>query len=147
MNTSIDILLEQKGSLVYSVQSTATVCEAVREMNKHKVGCVLIMDGSNLAGIFTERDVLTRVVSAELDPKATPVAQVMSKRVITVSSDASAEEVMIMFAERRCRHLPVMDNGQLRGLISIGDISRHLAGVYRMEAEQLKQYIAGGYPS
>lgn len=147
MNASISTLLEHKGSAIYSVPATATVADAVGEMNRQKIGCVLVMDESRIAGVFTERDVLTRVVSAEVDPRTTPVAQVMTTDVNTVPPEATIEEVMTLFAEKHCRHLPVVEAGRLLGLISIGDISRWVAAAHHAECEQLKQYIAGGYPS
>ena len=147
MNTSISTLLEHKGSDIYSVPAAATVADAVREMNRQKIGCVLVMDDGRIAGIFTERDVLTRVVANEIDPKATSVARVMTPEVNTVAPEATLDEVMTIFAEKRCRHLPVIEDGRLLGLISIGDISRWVAAARHAECEQLKQYIAGGYPS
>ncbi|MDD2764601.1 MAG: CBS domain-containing protein [Opitutaceae bacterium] len=145
MNTSISVLLEHKGSKVFSVPPKFTVAETVKEMNRHKVGSVLVMEGDRLAGIFTERDVLSRVIPAGLDPKTTPVAQVMTRDPLTVASSATIEEVMALFTDRRFRHLPVMDAGRLVGVISIGDVMRRMVDTHRHEAEQLKQYIAGGY--
>jgi len=143
MNTTIATLLEQKDGAVFTIPSTVTVAEAVQEMNAHKVGSVLIMNGLRLAGIFTERDVLRRVVGADLDPRFTPVTKVMSSDVLTVEPSATVQQVMEIFAERRCRHLPVMSEGNLVGLISIGDVSRWVANSHRVEAESLRQYIAG----
>jgi CBS domain-containing protein len=143
MNTPLSALLERKGSALHTVPSTLTIAETVAEMNRHRIGCMLVLEGDQLAGIFTERDVLRRVVGAGLDPRIMRVADVMSKGVVTVSEDATVEETMVMFAEKRCRHLPVVSNGRLRGLISIGDISRWMADTHRHEAEQLKSYIAG----
>jgi CBS domain-containing protein len=143
MNTTIATLLEQKDGAVFTIPSTVTVAEAVHEMNAHKVGSVLIMNGLRLAGIFTERDVLRRVVGADLDPRFTPVSKVMTSEVLTIEPTATVQQVMEIFAERRCRHLPVMNNGQLLGLISIGDVSRWVANSHRVEAESLRQYIAG----
>jgi CBS domain-containing protein len=147
MKTSISVLLERKGSAVFSVPPTVTAAEAVQEMNRRKVGSVLIMEGDRLLGIFTERDVLSRVVAADLDPKKHAVAEVMTSDVLTISRQATVEEVMTLFGQRGCRHLPVVDAGRVVGLVSIGDISRWVADVSRHEAEQLKQYIAGGYPT
>jgi len=143
-NVSISHLLNSKGRALHTVPSTVTVAEAVKEMNRHKIGAMLIMDGDNLAGIFTERDVLTRVVAGSLDPQTTPVAQVMSAKVLTISPETTVQEVMDIFTERRCRHLPVMESSKLAGLISIGDVSRWVANQHRAEAESLRQYIAGG---
>jgi len=144
MNTSIATLLEGKGRALHAVSTTVTVIEAVQKMNQHKVGAVLVMNGDQLAGIFTERDVLTRVIAASLDPKTTPLARVMSANVLTVAPEATVQEVMDIFAEKRCRHLPVLQEGKLVGLISIGDVSRWVANSHRAEAESLRQYIAGG---
>ncbi|HET7537232.1 MAG TPA: CBS domain-containing protein [Candidatus Didemnitutus sp.] len=143
MNTSIATLLEQKGGAVHTVPMTVTVAEAVKEMNYHRVGSVLIMNGHRLVGIFTERDVLRRVVGAELDPLTTPVTKVMSGDVLTIGPETTVQQVMDVFAERRCRHLPVMNGDRLLGLISIGDVSRWVANIHRAEAESLRQYITG----
>jgi CBS domain-containing protein len=113
-------------------------------MNRHKIGSVLVMNGHRLAGIFTERDVLLRVVGAELEPMTTPITKVMSSNVITVTPETTVQQVMDLFAERRCRHLPVMRGGEVIGLISIGDVSRWVANMHRAEAESLRQYISGG---
>lgn len=144
MNVSISHLLEGKGRALHTVPVSVTVTEAVQEMNRHRIGAILVMEGRKLAGIFTERDVLTRVVAAGLDPKATPVARVMTESVLSVPPDATVQQVMDIFAEKRCRHLPVMKAGELTGLISIGDVSRWVANQHRAEAESLRQYIAGG---
>lgn len=144
MNTSIATLLEHKGAAVRSVASTVSVSQAVLEMNRHKIGSVLVMEGEQLAGIFTERDVLTRVVAAELDPKTTPISQVMTANPLTVGPDATVQQMMDLFTEKRCRHLPVVKDGKIAGLISIGDVSRWVANSHRAEAESLRQYIGGG---
>ena len=122
-----------------------TVSEAVSEMNRHRVGSVLVLDAGQLVGIFTERDVLRRVVGDGVDPKRTLVSDVMTANVITISPDASVEETMVLFTEKRCRHLPVLNNGELVGTISIGDITRWMADSHRAEAEHLKNYITSGF--
>jgi CBS domain-containing protein len=143
METPVSALIERKGSDVHSVTSAITVAEAVAEMNKHRIGCIVAMDGGRISGIFTERDVLRRVVGAGVDPKTTRVADVMTQDVHTIPSHTTIEQTMVLFAERRCRHLPVVDQGKLKGLISIGDISRWVAETSRAEADHLKSYIAG----
>ncbi len=144
MNISIDTLLQQKSGAIFTVPTTVTVAEAVQEMNVRKVGAVLVMDGQRLAGIFTERDVLRRVVGGNLDPKATPITKVMTAEVLTVAPTTTVQQVLDLFTEKRCRHLPVVEVGRLVGLISIGDVSRWMANQHRAEAESLRQYIAGG---
>ena len=122
-----------------------SVADAVAEMNRHRVGSVLVLDGGRLVGIFTERDVLRRVVGATVDPKRTLVADVMTAGVITISPDVTIEDTMVLFTEKRCRHLPVVDNGKLVGTISIGDVTRWMADSHRAEAEHLKNYITSGF--
>lgn len=144
MNTSIATLLQHKGGAVRSVPASFSVAEAVKEMNRHKIGSVLVMDGAKLAGIFTERDVLTRVVAADLDPKTAPVTQVMTPNVLTVAPETTVQQMMDLFAEKHCRHMPVVKGGEIIGLISIGDVSRWVANANRAEADSLRQYISGG---
>jgi CBS domain-containing protein len=146
MDTPVSALIERKGSVVHSVASTITVYEAVSEMNKNRIGCVVIIDDGRIEGIFTERDVLRRIVGDGIDPKKTKVADVMTRDVVTIPPDTSVERTMALFAEKSCRHIPVVDNGRLRGLISIGDISRWVAETSRAEADHLKNYITGGFP-
>jgi CBS domain-containing protein len=147
MNTPISALLERKGSAVHGVESTVTISEAVAEMNRCRIGSIVVMEGDRLVGIFTERDVLVRVVGAGVSPFTLRVADVMTKNLITVTPETTVEEVMIIFAEKRCRHLPVIEQGRLIGLISIGDISRWIADNHRAEVEHLKNYITGGFPA
>ena len=144
MNTPISALLERKGSALHTVSATITIAAAVTEMNRNRVGSVLVVEGGALIGIFTERDVLRRVVGAGIDPKVMRVCDVMTKGVLTVAPEATVEEVMGIFTEKRCRHLPVMKDGQLLGMVSIGDASRWLSDLHRDEAQHLKSYIAGG---
>lgn len=147
MNVPISALLQRKGSAVYSVAPHLSIFEAVAEMNRLRIGAIVIIDQGRLAGIFTERDVLRRVVGDGVDPRTTCVMDVATKNVLTIEPTATVEEVATLFTEKRCRHLPVLGEGRLVGLISIGDISRWIADVNRAEAEHLKNYITGGFPS
>jgi CBS domain-containing protein len=145
MDTPVSALLERKGPEVHAVASTITIAEAVAEMNKQRIGCIVIVDDGRLAGMFTERDVLRRVVGADVDPKTVRVGTVMTRNVHTISPETTIEQTMELFAEKRCRHIPVLNQGKLTGLISIGDISRWVADASRAEADHLKNYIAGGF--
>ena len=128
MNTSISTLLASKGGALRTVPSTVTVAEAVQEMNRHKIGAILVMQDEKLTGIFTERDVLTRVVAGSLDPKTTPITKVMSSDVLTIAPDATVQQVMDLFADRRCRHLPVVvrTTRDLGGICPVG-LSKQVA--------------------
>ena len=145
MSTPVSVLLERKGSVVRAVSPAVTIAEAVAEMNRHRIGCVVVMDGARLVGIFTERDVLQRVVGAGLDPQGGRIADIMSRDPITISPETTVDEVMALFTDRRCRHLPVVVSGLVVGLISIGDVTRWMVEEHRTEAEHLKNYIAGGF--
>jgi CBS domain-containing protein len=145
MDTPVAALLERKGSAVHSVASTITIADAVDEMNMKRIGCILVIDEGKITGIFTERDVLRRVVGAGINPKTTLLSDVMTRDVHTIPSETSVEDTMVLFGERRCRHIPVVDHDEVRGLISIGDISRWMSDMSRTEAEHLKNYIAGGF--
>ncbi|HXN35587.1 MAG TPA: CBS domain-containing protein [Opitutaceae bacterium] len=147
MDTPVSALIERKGSAVHAVASTITIAEAVDEMNKRRIGCILVIDEDRIAGIFTERDAMRRVIGAGVDPKTTLLGEVMTRDVHSVPPETTVEQAMALFAERRCRHIPVVDHGRLMGLISIGDISRWVSDTSRAEAEHLKNYIAGGFPS
>jgi CBS domain-containing protein len=147
MNVPVSALLDRKGRNVYSVAPNVSVAEAVAEMNLHRVGSVLVLEGNRLVGIFTERDVLRRIVGPGLDPKQVLVEKVMTANVMTVSPEATIEETMQLFTEKRFRHLPVIENSRLVGTISIGDITRWISDHHRAEAEHLRNYIAGGLPA
>lgn len=147
MKVSISTLLAQKEAQIFVVPSTATVAEAVKEMNSHRVGCVVVMDGDTPVGVFTERDVLQRIVDAGVPPATTPITEVMTSPVETVPSDMSLDEAMATITEKRHRHLPIMDDGKLVGMISIGDITRWLVDAHKVEAENLWHYITGTYPT
>ena len=143
MNTSVDYLLSQKEHAIYTVGLDATVKDAVEEMNTRKIGFVMVISSNKLAGVFSERDVLVRVVAAGLDPKSTAVSEVMSTKVRTITPGDTAELALEIMTENRCRHLPVMRENQLIGLLSIGDITRWIARTHQLEADHLRNYLTG----
>ena len=144
MNAPVSTLLESKSTTVFSVPVTVTVSEAVQEMNRRKIGSVLVMEGGVLVGIFTERDVLMRVVAADRDPKTTPVAHVMTRSPVTIHSSMTIEEVMDLHSGKHFRHLPVVENGRVIGMISVRDILRWLAEANSKKADQLEDFIESG---
>ena len=148
MDTPVSMVLKRKGYRVFSVRPDVTVLEAVREMNQHQIGCVLVMDGPQLLGVFTERDVLTRIVATERAPSTCTVREVMTTKPHTITENSTIGETMDLFHNRRCRHLPVMEprSGRVVGMISIRDISRWLADAHQAEARHLREYITG-YPA
>lgn len=145
MNVPISALLGEKTGKVFSIASNATVLDAVGEMNRLHIGSIIVLEEERLVGIFTERDVLQRVVAAGLTPESTRVSEVMTKEVETIAPSATIEETMQAMTERRHRHLPVVDDGRLIALVSIGDITRWISQANEEEAHSLRSYITGGY--
>ena len=147
MNTRIRDILRRKGEDVYSVGPLATVIDAVNTMNDHQVGSVLVCEGGDPVGVFSERDVLVRVVAAHRDPRQTLVRVVMTTRLYTASPDDTLLEVMRLMTDRRCRHVPVMEGERLIGLVSIGDLTKATQYNLRQEVRELSSYIGGPYLS
>lgn len=147
MESRIDAILNDKGHEVHSVAARTSVLEAARTMNRARVGAVLVLDGTRLVGIFTERDILMRVVEPGLDPAATPVRDVMTERVAVVHPQTTVAEAMAVMTERRCRHLPVFDGDRLAGVVSIGDLTRWTVHDRNFLIEQLYNYVTDQYPA
>jgi CBS domain-containing protein len=143
---SVSIVLKEKSSSVHCIAVDSTIDAAVAEMNLQRIGSVMVKDSERVVGIFTERDVLTRVVSDGRDPKTTPVREVMTEQFKFITRDTSVEDAMQMMTDKRVRHLPVMDGEKLLGLVSIGDVTRWLLKVNEMEAENLRRYVLDDYP-
>jgi CBS domain-containing protein len=146
VHTRLGVLLQHKGAQVHDVAPSATVLDAVRRMNQERVGALLVRDGGEVVGIFTERDVLVRVIDPGRDPGTTLVGQVMTRELVTVGPGTTVEEAMGVVTEKRCRHLPVMDGGALLGLVSIGDLTRWVTRHQAWHIEDLVRYITGAYP-
>ena len=143
MHTKLREVLKHKGRIVHSVAPDSTVRDAVRLMNRQRIGAVLVMEEGNMVGIFTERDVLVRVVDAQLDPKTTAIRDVMTAKLVTVSPDMRVGEALRMITEQRKRHLPVVEGRELLGLVSLGDLSNWATQFLQAEVDQLERYING----
>ncbi|GAB4355672.1 MAG: CBS domain-containing protein [Gammaproteobacteria bacterium] len=145
MQTPLSTLLEEKGTNVISVTPDTTVADCVRKMNTERIGALLVVEGERPVGIFTERDVMTRVLDAERDPKATRVSEVMSPDLACVGPDTTVGDALQVITEKRFRHLPVIDGNRVLGMVSIGDLTRWLVRNQEREIQQLVNYIAGNY--
>lgn len=140
----ISDILADKGTSVFIVSPAVSVREAVRLMNAHGVGCLVAVERGRLAGIFSERDVLKRVVDRGRDPETTLVREVMTADVVTVAPELPVTDAMSLMTARRVRHLPVLDaSGDLLGLVSIGDLMRRVAMSQAHEIDQMVDYITG----
>jgi CBS domain-containing protein len=137
-------LLEKKGPQVWTIGQDITVLGAARIMNEHKVGAVVVVDGDQVVGMFTERDLLRRVVGEQRDPSHTSVAEVMTTEVVCCTPETTIEEARGAMMTRRIRHLPVCDgNSRLLGLISIGDLNAHQATSQEQTIHLLHEYLYG----
>jgi CBS domain-containing protein len=137
-------ILQVKGSNVYSTEPQATVLEAVQKMNQHKLGALVVMEDDHVVGMFTERDVLRRIVGEERNPKTTRVNEVMTREVVCCPPDTDLDEVSAIMKQRRIRHLPVCDeSGRIYGMVSIGDVNAFYASNQEATITFLNEYIFG----
>ena len=139
------LLAEKRIKSIYSMESSATVMDAVKEMNERHIGSLLILEDGKLVGIFTERDVLRRVVVQGRPAETTLVSEVMSTEVDTFSPDMTVTDALAHMNKFRHRHVPVVTGEKIHGLISIGDITRWLSKNAQNEAQTLLNYFTGGY--
>jgi CBS domain-containing protein len=143
MSTVADILA-RKGSQVFTIGKEATVLQAALLMNDHKVGALVVVDDSQVIGMFTERDVLRRVVGEQRDPTKTMVADVMTTEVICCTCQTTLEEARSAMKNRRIRHLPLVDDDhRLLGLVSIGDLNAFDASSQEQTIYLLQEYLYG----
>jgi CBS domain-containing protein len=137
-------ILSRKGSQVWSVGKEATVLDAALLMNEHRVGALVVLEEGRVAGMFSERDVLRRVVASQRDPARTLVAEVMTEEVVCGTLETSIEEARGAMKNRRIRHLPLVDGDRrLLGLISIGDLNAHEATSQEQTIHLLQEYLYG----
>jgi CBS domain-containing protein len=137
-------ILEKKGPGVHIVDPGATVLEAAQLMNDQRVGALVVADGEEVVGIFTERDVLRRVVAEQLNPGDVEVRSVMTSEVVCAEPQTTLDEARSVFMTRRIRHLPVVDpEGKLKGLISLGDLNAWQLDGQEVTIKYLHQYLYG----
>jgi CBS domain-containing protein len=141
MATSVRQLLEGKAQAIYSVAPEAPVLEAIRLMAEHHVGALVVMTGEILNGIVSERDYARKVILLGRSSAVTPVRDIMSTPVITVSLDDAVPTCMQLMTDKRVRHLPVINGGRVIGMVSIGDLVKAVIAEQRREIEQLESYI------
>lgn len=138
-------ILDRKGRTVLTIHSGASVLEAIGIMSEANVGALIIQDGDQPDGIFTERDYLRKIALKGRSSSQTPLRDVMSSPLITVTSAETSEVAMETMTECRCRHLVVTEGGKMVGVISLGDLVKHMLQEKEVEVEQMAQYIAGSY--
>ena len=142
----LSVLLDRKGCDIVSVPPETIVRDAAKKMTENKVGALLIMSGDKLEGIVTERDILNKIVSKGRNPDEVKVHKIMTKDVVVITSNRTVRDAMQIVTEKRLRHLPIIKDGKLIGMISGGDLTRSIVAEEEDVIETLYQYIRGSYP-
>ncbi len=138
----VENILQTKGRAVTTVTSGATIAEAVDLLNAKRIGAVVVVDGTKVAGILSERDIVRHLGTDWAALASRPVSDVMTRNVISVSRFASVGDVMERMTQHRIRHMPIVENGELVGIVSIGDVVKRKIEETEQEAIALKEYIA-----
>ena len=143
--STVSEILEHKGGMVLSVDASESVFDAISLMAQVNIGAVLVQKDDTISGIFTERDYLQKIALKSLSSQKTPVGEVMTSPVISADPGDSIRKCMETMTTCHCRHLPVVENGKLLGIVSIGDLVKKLLGEKESEVEKLNEYITGTY--
>jgi len=141
---TVNQMLQSKGREVYTIAPQVTVLEALQMMADWDVGALVVVEGDDIAGIFSERDYARKIVLLGKSSRETPVSEIMTADVICVAPQQTADKCMAIMTDRRIRHLPVLgDDGRLAGIISIGDVVKAIIADQRVMINHLEDYIHG----
>jgi CBS domain-containing protein len=140
---NVSKLLEKKSKELISVSPNTGVRDAIAKMAEKSAGTALVMDGNKLVGIFSERDFIRKIYLKDKCGKSTKVSEIMSTSLTTVTTDTALESCMEIMTEKRIRHLPVLDGDRVVGIVSIGDIVKHMVNEKDFEIKNLHSYITG----
>ena len=143
MKTAADVLKSKAHQAVHTITPGALVFDALKLMADKNIGALLVMEGERIAGIITERDYARKIVLMSRSSRETPVREIMTSAVMYVGPGQTTEECMVLMTENRLRHLPVVDDNRLLGLISIGDLVKSIISEQKFTIEQLQNYISG----
>ncbi|MEO6029821.1 MAG: CBS domain-containing protein [Candidatus Binatia bacterium] len=144
MTTTVHDVLKQKGASIIAVSPTSTVFEVLQILAERNIGAVLVLEHDRLVGILSERDYARQVILKGKASRDTPVREIMTTAVVCVGPEQSIEECMALMTDKRFRHLPVIADDRLIGVLSIGDVVKALLGEQAFRIEQLESYIASG---
>ncbi len=143
MPTVLDVILS-KGDTVHSIGPTESVLDAVNKMNQFKIGCLMVMQGEQVLGIFTERDVLRRIIGEGRNVADVTVGEVMTAEIVCCRPETDLDDVSAIMKTRRVRHVPICDDdGKLHGVVSIGDVNAFHATNQEQTIHFLNEYIYG----
>ena len=142
---SVEKVLRTKGSEAWHIAPQATVYEALQLMSEKEIGSILVLEEGEVVGIFTERDYARKLILKGKFSKDTAVRELMTQEVLYVEPQNTIEDCMVLMTKNRVRHLPVMDNGKLAGIVSLGDMVKHIISEQESTIAQLEKYITGSY--
>jgi len=145
MESRLSSLLQDKGYTIHLISPDVTVYECAKKMNLLGIGALLVMEDDKLIGIVSERDIIRKVISCNCEVGKFKVADIMTTELVTVTPSTSVAEAMQLVTEKRFRHLPVIENGKLIGIISIGDLTRWAMLAQKNEISSLTKYIHGDH--
>ena len=140
---SVRQLLKVKGKHVWTISKESTVLDSLELMAEKRIGSLVVIEDSQVIGIFTERDYARKVGPERRNPEETRTEEVMTRELITVDLNQTVNECMVLMVDNHIRHLPVMDDGRLVGIISVGDVVKDIIEELEFHVEQLKSYITG----
>lgn len=141
---TIEQLLQVKGSDIWSIAPQETAYNALQIMAERNVGALLVIEQEKLMGIFSERDYARKVILKEKSSKNTSVGELMTREVIYINADSTLEESMALMTAKRIRHLPVLKNNRLIGIVTLGDVVRQIISDQKFAIRELEKYITGG---
>ncbi len=143
--TTIAQLLNTKGNQVWSVKPKATIFEALEIMSEKEIGALLVMEDGKLTGIFSERDYARKVILKGKSSKETPVGELMTKKVFYIDSQKTINDCMAMMTAKRIRHIPVIEDNQVMGIVTIGDVVNQIISEQEVTINHLENYITGSH--
>ena len=147
LHDSVEVILRHKGSQVYSIFPDVTVYKALEVMADKDIGALVVMNGAELVGVMSERDYVRKVILKGFSSKEITVEDIMSTPVISVNLKTTVDACMRLMRDERCRHLPVVEDGRVIGVVSIGDLVNWIIEAQDHTIHQLEDYISGKYPA
>lgn len=142
---SIEVILNQKSGQIWSVAPDATVYDAIALMAEKNIGALVVVENGSLVGVLSERDYTRKVMLRGKRSRETLVREIMTTQLTTVDPKQSVDDCLRFMTEKRIRHLPVVKDGEIAGVISIGDLVKHVISAQSATLDQLERYISGGY--
>ena len=143
--TTIAQLLNAKGNQIWSVEPKATIFEALEIMSEKEIGALLVMEDGKLMGIFSERDYARKVILKGKSSKETPVGELMTKKVFYMNPQKTINDCMAMMTAKRIRHVPVIEDNQVMGIVTIGDVVNQIISEQEVTINHLENYITGSH--